>query len=91
MIVFLDLAFHFIHIFLIITNTWAFYLIGGCAIVKMVLIRYNLATACVVKLVDAMDSKSIDSDIVPVRVRPQAPVQDEVVSKSWRVGIITYT
>lgn len=48
-------------------------------------------TACVVKLVDAMDSKSIDSDIVPVRVRPQAPGQDEVVSKSWRVGMIKYT
>lgn len=34
---------------------------------------YNEHVARVVKLVDAVDSKSIDSDVVPVRVRPWAP------------------
>ncbi len=61
------------------------------AVVKTKVSRYNFNAARVVELVDAMDSKSIDSDIMPVRVRPRAPVQCEVVSKSWRVGMITYT
>lgn len=40
----------------------------------MPIFSYNNDTARVVKLVDALDSKSSSSDTVSVRFRPRAPL-----------------
>ena len=68
-------------------NALAFALIHACDIffgnfllfskiplaILEIMVYTNLAPAGVMELVDVVDSKSTDGDIVPVRVRPPAP------------------
>ena len=50
----------------------------------------NLAPAGVMELVDVVDSKSTDGDIVPVRVRPPAPI-NPIVNDTFTMGFILCT
>lgn len=51
-------------------------------------VRYNGFAASVVELVDAIDSKSIDSDIMSVRVRPEAPIKNPMQTSGFLMGLI---
>ena len=59
------------------------------AILKKVLYTSKVL-AGVMELVDVVDSKSTDGDIVPVRVRPPAPI-NPIVNDTFTMGFIFCT